>query len=217
MALAADATTLPFVADGDTGYGNAMNVIRTVQGLARAGAAAVMIEDQVAPKRCGHVAGKTVVERDIAFDRIKAAIDARSEEDVMILARTDAATEHGIGEAIERAQKFYELGADIIFVEAPKNEAEMRLICEETPGLLMANMLEGGETPILSQNALRDMGYNLVAYPLTLLSVAMQSIVTTLEALRQDNVDPASLMPFCETRKRIGFDEYLDQSRNYEA
>lgn len=98
-----EATSLPFVADGDTGYGNAMNVIRTVKGLARAGAAAVMIEDQVAPKRCGHTLGKAVVEREVAFDRIKAAVDAREEEDVLILARTDAHKAHGLGEAIERA------------------------------------------------------------------------------------------------------------------
>ena len=212
-----EATSLPIVVDGDTGYGNAMNVIRTVKGFARAGAAAVMIEDQVAPKRCGHVAGKAVVERVVAFDRIKAAIDARSEEDVMILARTDALTEHGISEAIDRAQKFYELGADIIFVEAPKNEAEMRLICDETPGVLMANMLEGGDTPILTQAELRDMGFNLAAYPLTLLSAAMKTMVATLEQLRKDQVDPGGLMSFDETRRRIGFPDYLEQAQKYQA
>ena len=131
----AEATTLPFVVDGDTGYGNAMNVLRTVKGLARAGAAAVMIEDQIAPKRCGHTPGKAVVDRDTAFERIKAAVDARAEEDVVILARTDACTDHGLTEAIDRAQAFHALGADITFVEAPQTETEMRQICEEVPGL----------------------------------------------------------------------------------
>ena len=213
----AEATALPFVADGDTGYGNAMNVLRTVKGFARAGAAAVMIEDQVAPKRCGHVAGKEVVERDVAMDRIKAAVDARAEEDVMILARTDALTEHGLPEAIKRAQAFYELGADILFIEAPKTEAEMRLICEEVPGLLMVNMLEGGATPILPQAELRDMGFNLAAYPLTLLAAVMKQIVGTLGELRHDCVNPDTLMPFADVRARIGFEDYLTAASKYRA
>ena len=213
----AEATTLPFVADGDTGYGNAMNVLRTVKGLARAGAAAVMIEDQVAPKRCGHTPGKAVVEREVAFDRIKAAVDARAEEDVMILARTDARSEHGLGEAIERAQKFYELGADILFVEAPQSVEEMQQICVETPGPRMVNLLEGGHTPILPQAELRDMGFNLVAYPLTLLSAAMQQVANTLEDIRADRVNPNSLMSFDEVRERIGFEDYYETSRNYRA
>ena len=115
-----DATNIPVIADGDTGYGNAMNVRRTVAGFARAGCAAVLIEDQVAPKRCGHTPGKQVVGREEAFDRIKAAVDARENDDILIMARTDARHEHGLGEAIDRAAKFAELGADILFVEAPK-------------------------------------------------------------------------------------------------
>jgi len=213
----AEATSLPFVADGDTGYGNAMNVIRTVKGLARAGAAAVMIEDQVAPKRCGHTPGKAVVEREVAFDRIKAAVDAREEEDVLILARTDARKAHGLGEAIDRAQKFFELGADIIFVEAPQSVDEMRLICEETPGLLMANMLEGGDTPILPQAELRDMGFSIAAYPLTLLSAVMQQVVETLAELKADKVQKSKLMSFAEVRDRIGFNAYYAASEGYKA
>lgn len=212
-----EATSLPFVADGDTGYGNAMNVIRTVKGLARAGAAAVMIEDQVAPKRCGHTPGKAVVAREVAFDRIKAAVDAREEEDVLILARTDARKAHGLGEAIERAQRFFELGADIIFIEAPQSVAEMRQICEETPGLLMANMLEGGDTPILSHAELADMGFNLVAYPLTLLSAVMQQMVETLAAMKADTVQTSGLMSFEEVRERVGFNAYYAASEVYKA
>ena len=213
----AEASRLPFVADGDTGYGNAMNVQRTVKGLARAGAAAVMIEDQVAPKRCGHTPGKAVVDRETAFDRVKAAVDARAEEDVMILARTDAREDHGLAEAIARAQRFHELGADITFVEAPQSEAEMRQICNEVPGLAMANMLEGGRTPILSQAELRDIGYNLAAYPLTLLAAVMQRVVETLDDLREDRVRTETLMDFKELRRRIGFDEYYSASTKYSA
>ena len=213
----AEATSLPFVADGDTGYGNAMNVIRTVKGLARAGAAAVMIEDQVAPKRCGHTPGKAVVNRELAYDRIRAAVDAREEEDVMILARTDARQDHGLSEALRRAQAFHNIGADIIFIEAPQTVGEMQTICEEAPGLLMANMLEGGKTPILPQAELRDMGFNLVAYPLTLLSAMMAQMVDILNALKQDTVKSDDLMPFTEVRKRIGFDSYYETAAKYKT
>ena len=143
-----EAISIPMIADGDTGYGNAMNVRRTVGGFARAGCAAVLIEDQLAPKRCGHTPGKDVVGREEAFDRIKAAVDAREEgTDILIMARTDANHTHGLKEAIERAHRFHELGADILFVEAPKNIDEMRTICSELPGCKMANIVEGGLTP----------------------------------------------------------------------
>lgn len=147
----ADAVDIPVIGDGDTGYGNAMNVRRTVQGFARAGAASVMIEDQLAPKRCGHTPGKAVVGRDEAFDRIRAAVDLRAElresgGDILILARTDARHDHGLSEAIARAETFAELGADILFVEAPQSEAEMREVCANLPGPKMANIVEGGAT-----------------------------------------------------------------------
>lgn len=213
----AEATSLPFVADGDTGYGNALNVIRTIKGLARAGAAAVMIEDQVAPKRCGHTPGKAVVEREIAFDRVRAALDARQEEDVLILARTDARHEYGLSEAIKRATKFYELGADIIFIEAPQSEAEMRQICRETPGPQLANMLEGGQTPVLPQAALYEMGYRLAAYPLTLLTAVMKSMMHTLQALKSDQVDQETLMPFTELCSRLGFHDYYTRASKYRS
>jgi 2-methylisocitrate lyase-like PEP mutase family enzyme len=136
-----DAIQIPLIADGDTGYGNAMNVRRTVTGFAKAGAAAVMIEDQLAPKRCGHTPGKAVVSRAEAFDRIRAAQDAKDAgADILILARTDARHDHGLSEAIDRAAKFKELGADILFVEAPKTVEEMQTICRELPGPKMANI-----------------------------------------------------------------------------
>lgn len=206
-----DAVALPVIGDGDTGYGNAMNVIRTVQGFAKAGCAAVMIEDQVAPKRCGHTPGKAVVGREEAYDRIKAAADAREDHDILILARSDARHEHGLDEAMERAAKFHELGADILFVEAPKTVEEMRRICDELPGPKMANIVEGGETPNLSHKELEDIGFAIAAYPLTLMAAAMQTMVATLEAMKSDAPRPG-LMDFKELRQRIGFNEYYDAS-----
>ncbi|MEM7530151.1 MAG: isocitrate lyase/PEP mutase family protein [Pseudomonadota bacterium] len=210
----ADAVSIPLIADGDTGYGNAMNVQRTVRGMARAGCAAVMIEDQVAPKRCGHTPGKAVVSREEAFDRVRAAVDARAEDDILIMARTDARHEHGLGEAIARAERFAALGADILFVEAPKTEAEMREICASLPGPKMANIVEGGETPALSHTALQEIGYAIAAYPLTLMAAAMQAMVASLAAFRDDTAREA-IMDFAELRRRIGFDAYYAASETY--
>ncbi|KUP90833.1 isocitrate lyase/PEP mutase family protein [Tritonibacter horizontis] len=215
-----DAITIPLLADGDTGYGNAMNVRRTVTGFAKAGAASVMIEDQLAPKRCGHTPGKAVVGRNEAFDRIRAAVDARTalqEEggDMLILARTDARHEHGLSEAIDRAARFAELGADILFVEAPRSEAEMREVCAALPGPKMANIVEGGATPDLPNDVLRDIGYSIAAYPLTLMAAAMQAMVTTLRGMRDDS--RTDLMDFGELRRRIGFDDYYATSERYDT
>lgn len=210
-----DAVGIPVIGDGDTGYGNAMNVRRTVRGFARAGCAAVMIEDQLAPKRCGHTPGKEVVGRDEAFDRIRAAADARAEDDILILARTDARYEHGLSEAIARAATFHKLGADILFVEAPRSVDEMRAICADLPGTKMANIVEGGETPDLSHEELREIGYAIAAYPLTLMSAAMRAMVAGLAALKDGTDRSAHLMDFAELRQRIGFDDYYEASARY--
>ena len=215
-----DAISIPLIADGDTGYGNAMNVRRTLHGFAKAGCAAVMIEDQLAPKRCGHTPGKAVVGRDEAFDRIRAAVDERAAlraagGDILILARTDARHEHGLAEAIDRAAKFAELGADILFVEAPRTEAEMREICANLPGPKMANIVEGGDTPDLPNAALHEIGFSIAAYPLSLMAAAMQAMVTTLRSMRDDR--RPGQMDFTELRRRIGFDDYYAASSAYET
>lgn len=213
-----DAIDIPLLGDGDTGYGNAMNVRRTVAGFAKAGCASVMIEDQIAPKRCGHTPGKAVVSRDEACDRIRAAVDERDAiraagGDILILARTDARHELGLAEAINRAALFKEIGADILFVEAPQSEAEMREICTELPGPQMANILEGGATPDLPNDALHDIGFAIAAYPLSLMASAMQAMVTTLREMRRDH--RPNQMDFTELRQRIGFDTYYDLSEQY--
>ena len=213
-----DATSIPLIADGDTGYGNAMNVIRTVSGLAKAGCAGVLIEDQLAPKRCGHTPGKEVVGREEAFDRIKAAVDARENgDDILIMARTDANHTYGLTEALDRAQKFHDLGADILFVEAPKNEEEMKQICSELPGCKMANIVEGGLTPNIPMSELNEMGYQIAAYPLTLLSASMRAMKNALANLKSDTPRNKDILNFSELRDIIGFEEYYEISSQYET
>lgn len=213
-----ESISIPLIADGDTGYGNAMNVRRTVEGLARAGCAGVLIEDQLAPKRCGHTPGKDVVSREEAFDRIQAAVDAREEgTDILIMGRTDANHTHGLEEAIYRGQRYHEIGADIIFIEAPKSIEEMKTICEQVPGCHLANIVEGGITPNIGMKQLHDIGYQFAVYPLTLLSASMQAMKTTLELMKQDLPRNDGLMDFGELRERIGFDEYYEKSEKYES
>jgi 2-methylisocitrate lyase-like PEP mutase family enzyme len=211
------AVDIPVIGDGDTGYGNAVNVRRTVGGYAAAGFAAVMIEDQLAPKRCGHTRGKAVVGRAEACNRIRAAVDEREAgRDILVLARTDARHDHGLGEAIARAQQFAELGADILFVEAPRSEAEMRTLCDELPGHKMANLVEGGDTPLLSHAELAEIGFSIAAYPLTLLSAAMRAIRDALNDMRSGR-NPPQLLEFAELRRIVGFDDYGTIEERYRS
>ncbi len=209
------AVSIPILGDGDTGFGNALNVKRTVHGYHQAGFACIMIEDQKMPKRCGHTAGKEVVNRDEALLRLRAAIDARKEgADILIMARTDARATHGIEEAIERCHAFYQLGADITFLEAPQNEAEMRSYCENVPGPKMANLLEQGKTPLLSPRDLQDMGYQIGVYPLTLLNASITAMQQALAHLKKGR--PASnLMGFKELRELVGFNDYDNELNSY--
>jgi 2-methylisocitrate lyase-like PEP mutase family enzyme len=206
------ATHIPVIGDGDTGYGNAVNVKRTVHGYIQAGAAGIMIEDQKSPKRCGHTRGKDVVDRMTAIRRMRAVIEAREEarsmgRDIVVVARTDARETHGLGEAIERGNQFNQLGADIIFVEAPRSEAEMERICTEIEGVKMANMVEHGKTPILPPDALAEMGFTIGAYPLTLLSAAIHAMQRALSALMQgDRYD--HLLDFKDLQQIVGFPQY---------
>jgi 2-methylisocitrate lyase-like PEP mutase family enzyme len=202
------AVSIPVIGDADTGYGNPMNVKRTVAGFAQAGFACAMIEDQVAPKRCGHTPGKEVVDREEAVDRIRAAVEVRDEgSDILIMARTDARAARDMEEALVRARAFSELGADILFVEAPATEEEMEQLCTEAPGLHMANMVEGGVTPILPPQRLEEIGFKIAAYPLTLLSAAARAMNDALASIVRG--DPAErLLEFPELRKIVGFDAY---------
>lgn len=154
------------VADGDTGFGNALNVMRTVRAYEKAGVACIQLEDQVMPKRCGHMSGKAIITAEEMVGKIKAACDARHSEDFMIMARTDARAVSGVEEAIRRATMYKEAGADMLFIEAPQNEDEMRLFCSSFPGTpQLANMVEGGKTPLQPLSKLRELGYAVVIYP----------------------------------------------------
>lgn len=200
--------SIPMIADGDTGYGNPMNVQRTVEGFARAGCAAVMIEDQVAPKRCGHTQGKSTVDRSEAVERIHAAVDARARHDIVIVARTDARREHGLHEALARMEAFAGIGADILFVEEPYSIEEMTTICDAINVTHMANMLEGGQTPILPPDQLAEIGFSIAAYPLTLLSAAIKAMNTVLAKLAAGQSTEIHLLEFADLREQIGSDVY---------
>ncbi|MCW8976318.1 MAG: isocitrate lyase/PEP mutase family protein [Sedimenticola sp.] len=209
------AVNIPVIGDADTGYGNALNVRRTVAGYASAGFACAMIEDQESPKRCGHTRGKRVVNRHEALTRIRAAVDEREAgSDILIMARTDARHDHGMQEALWRCQAFADLGADIIFLEAPHSQDEMAQFCKTVPGFKMANMVEQGDTPLLTPNELESLGYKIAAYPLTLLSSAVRAMQEALAALKQGkNAD--NLLPFTELRQLVGFDAYDEQLNQY--
>jgi 2-methylisocitrate lyase-like PEP mutase family enzyme len=211
------AVSIPVIGDGDTGYGNALNVQRTVRGYARAGFACVMIEDQVAPKRCGHTRGKQTVDRKEAFARVQAAVDTREAgSDILIMARTDANATEGFDEALERARIFTDIGVDITFLEAPRNEEQMRAYCEGVPGPKMANMVEQGDTPVLSPSALQDIGYKIAIYPITLMLAGIHAMEQALAALAEGRA-PENVAAFAHLRDIVGFPDYYEAETRYAA
>jgi len=209
---------IPLIGDGDTGYGNALNVQRTVVEYARAGAAGVMIEDQVSPKKCGHTRGKQVIRRDEARMKIRAAVDARRDADILILARTDARAVLGFDEAIDRCRDLETEGADIIFLEAPENELEMRRFCQAMRKPCMANMVPGGKTPILAPQELQSIGYKLAVYPVVLMSSAIAAMQAALAALlpESNKAFPPSVL-FTELQQVVGFPDYWERESRYKT
>jgi 2-methylisocitrate lyase-like PEP mutase family enzyme len=211
------AVSIPVIGDGDTGYGNALNVQRTVRGYARAGFACVMIEDQVAPKRCGHTRGKQTVDRDEAYARVRAAVDARDAgSDILIMARTDANATVGFDEALERARTFAEIGVDITFLEAPRNEEQMRAYCDSVPGPKMANMVEQGDTPVLNPTMLQEIGYSIAIYPISLMLAGIHAMEQTLAALAAGQT-PDNAAEFAHLRDIVGFPDYYEAEKRYAA
>jgi 2-methylisocitrate lyase-like PEP mutase family enzyme len=215
------AISIPVIGDGDTGYGNAVNVKRTVRGYARAGFACVMIEDQLAPKRCGHTRGKAVVSAEEARVRIRAAIDAREElrgegHEILVMARTDARASHGLDEAIARARAFADLGADQLFVEAPQTEEEMERVGREHDAPLMAKLVEDGDTPWLAPDRLAELGFKIAAYPLALLGASVRGMRDALEGLHAGRAAERRVS-FAELREIVGFDWYQAEAGRYGA
>jgi len=200
----------PVIVDADTGYGNAINVMRTVQDLIRAGAAGMFLEDQVWPKRCGHMKGKQVIALDEQLKKLRAAVEAKQGSDFFIVARTDSRQALGLTEAITRGLAFKEAGADAVFIEAPESKEEMKEIAHQVPGPLVANMLERGVTPLMGPKELKELGFDLIVWPLAPLYSAAQSLTEVYTTLRRDGSTLAildRLMPFDDFNRIVGLEE----------
>ena len=213
----------PFIGDADDGYGNAMNAKRTTRGYARLGFAGILMEDQVAPKACGHTRNRRVIPRNEAVARVKAACDERDEGpagDIVIFARSDARSAESLDEALWRAAAFADVGADALFIDALRSREEMEAFCKVAPNVpKMANMLEGGgSTPICTPRELEDMGFKVVAYPLSLLATSARAMERTLREIRNDGYPDERSMPTFEELKRIvGFPEYYVDEARYDT
>lgn len=210
----------PVIVDADTGYGNAINVIRTVKELMRVGAAGMFLEDQVWPKRCGHMKGKQVIALEEQLKKLRAAIEAKESGDLFIVARTDARQSLGLKEAIQRGVAFKEAGADAIFIEAPETKEEMREIARNVPGPLVANMIERGVTPLMGPEELKEVGFELVVWPLGPLYAsarALQEVYTTLRQKGTTNGLMDRLIPFNEFHQIVGLEEKYALDERYKG
>ena len=213
-----DAVSIPVIGDGDTGFGNAVNVKRTVNGYAQAGFGCVMIEDQLAPKRCGHTQGKQVVSRAEANQRLQAAVDAREEgADILIMARTDANATDGLDEAITRCKDFRRIGVDITFLEAPRDVNEMKRYCDEVEGPKMANMVEQGKTPFLAPAELDAIGYKIGIWPAAMMLAAINGMQAELNRLAGGEAREDGKANFSELQDIVGFPAYYDTENKYAA
>lgn len=213
-----EAVGVPIVADADTGFGNALNVQRTVRTLERAGANAIMLEDQTYPKRCGHFDGKDVIPMDEMVAKIRAAVDARTDPDLVILARTDARAVEGFEVALARARAYQAAGADMLFVEAPLNREELLAIPREVPGLHLCNMVVGGRTPLLQREELARAGYAAICYANAALqasALAMQSVLGHLHAQGSIAGIEHQLMTFSERQAMLDVRRFSETEKRY--
>jgi 2-methylisocitrate lyase-like PEP mutase family enzyme len=218
VAAISDAVALPLIADADTGFGNALNLRRAVRLLERAGANAIQIEDQVFPKRCGHFEGKAVIAAAAMVQKIKAAVDARQDADLLIIARTDARAVEGLDAAIDRAAAYREAGADILFVEAPQSVAELETIPARLPGPHLANIVFGGKTPGLPRERLAAMGFSGIVYANAALQAAVAGMSRVLRHLAATGslagVEDA-LASFAERQNLVDYDGFAALDRRY--
>jgi 2-methylisocitrate lyase-like PEP mutase family enzyme len=212
VALVVEASGLPVIADGDTGYGSAINVVRTVRAYERAGAAAIQLEDQAFPKRCGHLAGKEVVSSDEFVRKLSAALDAR-EADMVVIARTDARGPAGLDEAIIRANRYAAEGADLIFVEAPESREEIERVAAEVDAALMFNVVPSGRSPEIADDELERLGFRLAIYPLALLAPAASAMAAALARMGGraggEIVGPAGIFSL------VGLQEWAELGERY--
>ena len=213
----ADRISVPLVADGDTGHGDLHNVMRCVREFENAGAAGVILEDQVFPKRCGHFEGKQVIPPGEMVLKLKAAVEARIDPDFVLVARTDAREPAGIEDAIDRVNAYCEAGADVAFVEAPVSVEELELVARKVPHPKLVNMLPFGKTPILPAEDLEKMGYKIVVAPIESILLAARAIQELAETFRRDGHTKAlagKMMPLDEIKKILGVDEFLSLREN---
>ena len=211
-------TNTPLIADADTGFGGLLNVDLAVRGYEMAGAAAIQIEDQEFPKKCGHTPGRRVVPLEDMVQKIRVARDARDSQDFLIIARTDARTAHGLDEALRRAEAFATAGADILFVESPESEEEMEKICSSFNLPCLANMVEGGRTPVLSRKRLLEIGYQIAIFPATGFlgaAAAFENIYGTLKSEGSSIESQVPLFPFDEMNRLMGFERVWDFDKKY--
>jgi 2,3-dimethylmalate lyase len=214
----AEAVEIPLFVDGDTGHGNVTNVARTVREFERAGAAGLFIEDQLFPKRCGHMDGKQVISTEEMIAKIKAAVDARTDGDLTITARTDALAVSGIDDAIERGNRYAEAGADIVFIEAPPSVTDMRRLCQEVKAPMLANMVEGGKTPMLTAQELQDIGYSIVAFPLSTLYAAAYGVRLAMDALFRTGATTGAMnhmITFADFNHLVGLEKVRATETHY--
>ena len=211
-----DATALPVIADGDTGYGNAVNVTRTVHEFERLGAAAIHLEDQVAPKKCGHYEGQRLISAGEMVQKLRAALETRRE--MLVIARTDARGQAGLDEAIRRGRLYAEAGADIIFVEAPTSREELETIARSIDAPLLVNMFEGGRTPLIPSADLAAMGYRLMVVPSDLQRAAIRAMQEVAEILHRDGSSAAlrdRLATFPERDQVVGLERWTELDERY--
>ncbi len=214
-------TSLPVICDVDTGFGNALNVIRTVREFESAGLAGIQIEDQVMPKRCGHTEGKQLISREEMVQKIRAAVDTRKDPDFLLIARTDAIAVNGLEDALDRGQAYFDAGADVIFVEAPRNKEEMRRITRTIRAPHLANIVDaGGKTPILPFQELQELGFKMAIYPGTLWMASIKAMQEALQVLKEDGTAERfypRMVSFPEVFEIVGRSDYSALEKKYAA
>ena len=213
-----DAVNIPILIDGDTGFGNAISVTHTIRVLERAGANAIMLEDQTFPKRCGHFEGKDVISKAEMVQKIKAAVDTRTDDNMMILARTDSRAVEGLEAALDRARAYQEAGADFLFIEAPLSNDELAAIPRELPGIHICNMVVGGKTPLLSRQELADLGYSVIVYANVALQASMMAMQRTLQHLHDQGSIAGvedQLMMFKERQQMVDAEHFNALAQRY--
>ena len=214
----ASMASAPLIADGDTGYGGLLNVRHTVRGYEEAGAAAIQLEDQEFPKKCGHTPGRRVIPTEDMVRKIRVAVEARASRDFLVVARTDARTAHGLDEALRRADAYANAGADVLFVESPESVEEMRMIGERFDLPLLANMVEKGRTPVLSRGELESIGYRLAIFPVSALLAAVKAMAGVYAHIKSSGSSqgvPVELHDFGELTRLMGFEDVWEFEKRH--